>query len=258
MTIGNADAVGADGLSRALAAQLTHPQADWLACAIAEVAADPAALATRSAAAGRRCGRALLGPAREPAPTTPAQTGPPPEALVWTVDDAVRALLLHALPLRGAALAAGAADLYHRGDAAERRGVLRALAVLDLGDRAVPVAADAVRTNDPRLLTAALGPYGAEHLDAHAYRYAVLKCVSTGVPLTAVAGLDRRGDAELARMLRAHADEQAAAGRALPAELRAQLRAVTGRCGGASTGTRPPAADAPAAAAPAAPPLQEA
>ncbi|MFD1152770.1 EboA domain-containing protein, partial [Saccharothrix hoggarensis] len=56
----------------------------------------------------------------------------------------------------------------------------------------------------------------AEHLDAHAWRHGVLKCLFTGVPLTVVAGLDRRVDEELRRMVGAFADERRAAGRAVP------------------------------------------
>ena len=76
----------------------------------------------------------------------------------------------------------------------------------------VPLLHDAIRTNDTRLVAAALGPY-AGHLDDAAWRQAVLKCVFMGVPLAAVDGLDERADAELAAMLAALADERAAAGR---------------------------------------------
>ena len=50
------------------------------------------------------------------------------------------------------------AELYRYGDAAERRGVLRALPYLDLGDRGLGLIDDAIRTNDTRLIAAALGP----------------------------------------------------------------------------------------------------
>lgn len=74
-------------------------------------------------------------------------------------------------------------------------------------------------------MAAAVGPYAAAHLDPHAWRHAVLKCLFTGVPLTAVARLDERalGDAELARMLRDFAAERTAAGREVPADLRTAL-----------------------------------
>ncbi len=68
-------------------------------------------------------------------------------------------------------------------------------------------------------MAAALGPYGAAHLDPPAYRQAVLKCVFTGVPLAGVAGLAERGDGELARMFADFADERVAAGRAVPPDV---------------------------------------
>ncbi|MFF4544700.1 EboA domain-containing protein [Streptomyces sp. NPDC001406] len=72
-----------------------------------------------------------------------------------------------------------------------------------------------------RLLVAALGPYAARHPDAHGWRQAVLKCLFTGVPVDAVAGLDERarGDAELARMLADFAAERTAADRPVPRDL---------------------------------------
>ncbi|MFD1152584.1 EboA domain-containing protein, partial [Saccharothrix hoggarensis] len=64
----------------------------------------------------------------------------------------------------------------------------------------------------------------AEHLDAHAWRHGVLKCLFLDIPLAAVAGLDRRVDAELVRMVRAYADERRAAGRAVPEDASTLLR----------------------------------
>ncbi|MFD9907414.1 EboA domain-containing protein [Streptomyces sp. NPDC059063] len=131
--------------------------------------------------------------------------------------DAARLLLLHAARADTATLT----RLYEQGTAAERRAVLRALALLVPGPTALPLVEDALRTNDTRLVAAALGPYGAAHLPPHEWRHAVLKCLFTGVPVEAVADLERRalGDAELARMLTDYADERTAAGRAVPGDL---------------------------------------
>ena len=78
---------------------------------------------------------------------------------------------------------------------------------------------DALRTNDPRLVAAALGTYAAR-LDPAAWRQAVLKCLFVGVPLRLVAGLDRpdRSDDELRRMVAEYAAERRAAGREVPAD----------------------------------------
>ncbi|WP_425827614.1 EboA domain-containing protein [Streptomyces fractus] len=131
--------------------------------------------------------------------------------------DAARLLLLHAARADTATLSA----LYAQGTAAERRAVLLALPHLVEGPDARPLIEDALRANDTRLVAAAVGPYAAAHLPAHAWRHAVLKCLFTGVPVDAVARLaDRtRGDGELARMLADFADERTAAGRAVPDDL---------------------------------------
>jgi hypothetical protein len=191
-------------LRKALDAHLTEDGARWLDMATERVATDAGAIRPLFPAVGRQCGRG------------PLADGP----RGWTVDDAARALLLTRLPLTASALAKEVGDLYRYGDAAEKRGVLRALPLLDLGDEALPLVHDALRTNDTRLIGAALGPYGAARLDAHAYRHGVLKCVFTGVPLAEVAGLPERRDAELARMFTAFARERVAAGRSVPADVR--------------------------------------
>jgi hypothetical protein len=186
-----------------LRGQLSAAAERWLAEALGRVEADPAAIRTLFPAAGRACGR---GPLLEP----PG----------WTVDDAVRVLLLSALPLTGEPLSAEAADLYRYGGPAEKRAVLRGLALLPIGDAGLPLVRDALRTNDTRLVAAALGPYAAAHLDPPAWRHGVLKCVFMGIPLSEVDGLDRRADGELLRMLRSFAEERAAAGREIPVDVR--------------------------------------
>ncbi|TDC33356.1 sugar phosphate isomerase [Micromonospora sp. 15K316] len=186
------------------------PDPDWLDEALRQVAADPATITRFFPAAGRRCGRAAL-----------------PDAPGWTADEATRALLLTTLPTDHA----GYADtLYRRGDAAEKRAVLKALPLLPIGDAGVPLLHDAIRTNDTRLVAAALGPY-ARHLDAAAWRQAVLKCVFSGVPLAVVADLDTRADGELAVMLAGLADERHAAGRDLPADATDLLDRLTAGSG---------------------------
>ncbi|MFJ6854659.1 EboA domain-containing protein [Streptomyces sp. NPDC091271] len=135
--------------------------------------------------------------------------------------DSVRALLL----VEARAGLPAVTRLYDQGTAAERRAVLLTLHRLELGAAALPLVEDALRTNDTRLVAAAVGPYGAAHLDVHGWRHAVLKCLFTEVPVEALDRLAERarGDAELARMLGDFAAERTAAGRAVPAGLRTVL-----------------------------------
>ncbi|WP_328751711.1 EboA domain-containing protein [Streptomyces sp. NBC_00285] len=180
-----------------IAAHLDDTARAWLDQALDEAAAHPGAHGPisvwelRLAEAGRRCG---------------------PEHA-----DAVRILILHAARADTDALT----RVYAQGTAAERRAVLRALPYLVPGPEALPLVEDALRTNDTRLLAAAVGPYAARHLAPHHWRHAILKCLFTGIPVTEVADLDRRAhaDAELARMLADYAAERTAAGRPVPHDL---------------------------------------
>ncbi|MGW1410469.1 EboA domain-containing protein [Streptomyces sp. NPDC002403] len=139
--------------------------------------------------------------------------------------DSVRALLL----IEARAALPALTRLYEQGTAAERRAVLLTLHRLDLGPTALPLVEDALRTNDTRLVAAAVGPYAAAHLGPHNWRHAILKCLFTEVPVDAVDGLSRRarGDAELARMLGDFAAERIAAGRSVPTDLTRVLELTT-------------------------------
>ncbi|MEU3659885.1 EboA domain-containing protein [Streptomyces sp. NPDC032940] len=193
------------GLHAVLTARLAPAARAWLDQALDEAAAHPGAHGPisvwelRLAEAGRRCG--------------PAHA------------DAARVLILHAARADAGVLS----RVYAQGTADERRAVLQALPHLVPGPDALPLVEDALRTNDTRLVAAALGPYAARHLDAHQWRHAVLKCLFTGVPVDQVADLERRAgaDTELARMLADYAAERTAAGRPVPDDLHRVL-ALTG------------------------------
>ena len=81
------------------------------------------------ARAGRRLGH-------EPLPGVPG----------WTAGQAGRAVLL------GRLSPDEIPTIYHQGDATERLAVLKALPLLAIGDAAVPLLHDALRTNDARLV----------------------------------------------------------------------------------------------------------
>jgi hypothetical protein len=173
--------------------------AEWLADAEARVRREPEAAAPLFARADRKLGREPL-----------------PEAPGWTAGQAGRAILLAAAgPER-------VETLYRQGDANERLAVLKALPLLGIGDAGVPLLHDALRTNDARLVAAALGPYAA-HLDQATWRQGVVKCVFMGVPLEVVDGLAARTDDELIAMLAGLAAERAAAGRPMPEDAAALL-----------------------------------
>ncbi|MEY9965210.1 L-ribulose-5-phosphate 3-epimerase [Streptacidiphilus sp. MAP12-16] len=173
----------------------------WLRRARTTLADDPSAILDLFPAAARETGR---GPLR-----------PSDDADGRLIQDAVRALLLRSLTTGRARTATW---LYQHGDAAERRAVLLALPLLDAGGTLLPLVHDALRTNDRRLVAAALGRYGAHWLDQDSYRHAVLKCLFLDIPLSSVHGLSQRQDAELGRMVASYAEERTAASRPVPVD----------------------------------------
>jgi hypothetical protein len=189
-------------LSAALEARATPEGLAWLREASANVAADATKIRTLFPMVGRKVGRETL-----------EEDADPKDVWAWSIDDAARVLLLVAM---GEGAEAELAELYRFGDAAERRGLLRALPFLDIGDRALGLTDDAIRTNDTRLIAAALGPYATEHLPDAAYDQAVLKCVFVGVPITGLDGVPERVTPDGARMLAAFVHERVAAGRDVP------------------------------------------
>jgi hypothetical protein len=180
----------------------------WLDDALAAVAADGRALARLFPAAGRKVGRALL-PPRHPAG----------ELFTWSVADAARAALLDAARPGAEEVEA----LYRHGDAGERRGALRWAGLLPDGHPAEDAAGDivrqALRSHEPALVAAALGPWALRRLPADELDHAVLKCVHLGLPLAGLEGLESRAGPGLARKLAGHALEAVAAGRTVSADV---------------------------------------
>ncbi|ONI87515.1 sugar phosphate isomerase [Actinosynnema sp. ALI-1.44] len=188
--------------------EVDHP---WLVDAERRVRSEPAAIRSLFPAVGRKVGRSAMRPENDP------------QGLIHgTVDDLARIRLLAALAdvLPPDELVGEVTELYRYGDDAERRGVLRGLTSLPAPavKAGLELVQDALRTNDIRLVAAALGPFAGEHLDQHSWRHGVLKCLFVGVPLAAVAAVERRTDAELLRMIADYADERRAAGREVPAD----------------------------------------
>ena len=192
-------------LAAALEARAKPEGLEWLREASAAAAADASSLRSRFAMVGRKVGRETLD-----------EDADPNDVWAWTVEDAARVLLLVAA---GERAEAELAELYRFGDAAERRGVLQALAYLNIEDRGLALVDDAIRTNDTRLIAAALGPYATKYLSDEQYDQAVLKCVFVGVPITGLDGIPSRVTPDGARMLGAFVHERVAAGRDLPPEV---------------------------------------
>lgn len=199
----------------ALGPHLTQAAAERLAEMTEQIAADPAAVGRLFPAAAREVARG------------PLDENDPSGILGPTLDDAVRGVLVTALAEAledEEATLREVTALYRYGDADEKRAVLRALPAL--GPEAQPIVEDALRTNDVRLVAAAMGAWAGEHLDAATWRQGVLKCMFIGVTLAAVHRLRERADDELGRMVAAYVQERLAAGRSVPQDAPLVLDAV--------------------------------
>jgi len=178
-----------------------------------EVAEDPTRLGRVFPASARATGR-----------------GPLPGRDGVLLEDAIRVELaaLAARRMEPEALLAELREVYRHGDSDEKRAVLHALNGIELAVSGAldgsDVVLDALRTNDTRLVAAAMGAHSAR-LDDDAWRQGVLKCLFTGVPVSAVSGLAERADQELAEMVQRYRREREAAGRDVPPDVQVVLDA---------------------------------
>ena len=192
-----------DEIRGLLLASLEERASAWLESALADIARDPAAIRKAFPAVGRNLGRAELeDPGDDPAP--------------WTADDAGRCLMLVALANSAGEELPG---LYRFGDADEQRAIVRSLHLLPSAAGGLDLVRDAARTNDPRLVRVALGPFGLEHLDDEEVAQIALKCVFYEVSLSCIDGLADRATPGLSRMLASFALERVAAGRKVPSDI---------------------------------------
>jgi hypothetical protein len=138
---------------------------------------------------------------------------PVPERGTWGADEIARAVLL----LRGLS----PLEAWSRGDNRERQAVLKALPFVPSPERFVDLAVEACRTNVLTVFEAIAceNPFPRDHFPDLNFNQMVLKAAFNGVALARIVGLDRRKNAELARMAGDFAAERRAAGRPVPADL---------------------------------------
>jgi hypothetical protein len=203
-------------LHAALPAQVSDDARRWLDGARAEIgsAADPQAVLERLFAAVRR----RLGKQPVAAGVHLPSAGIPLRG--WHASDIGRALLLLEASAR-VAPAALAAQIFRSGDESERIAVVRCLALLPGGATLKPIALEAGRMNSAALFAALAldNPYPARHYSDHELNQLTLKALFMGLALSAVIGLDRRANADLARMCGDYYDERTAAQRSVPADI---------------------------------------
>ena len=141
----------------------------------------------------------------------------------WEIADFLRVhiLLTRAAALGDAACTQAAMACYEAGDAGEQASWLRGVSLLPSPAQFTPIVIEACRSNIlPVFQAVASGnPFPDKYFPERNFNQMVLKAMFNGVPLSGIVGLDRRRNAELARMASDYADERRAAGRSVPEDI---------------------------------------
>lgn len=140
----------------------------------------------------------------------------------WSVDQAVRSVLVLSLPLDNpVSLVALMDQLFGTGEVGELVALYQALPLLPFPSAHVLRAAEGVRTNIKSVFCAVAhqNPYPAEQFSEDQWNQMVLKCQFIGVPMSPVVGLDQRANARLASMVVDFIHERKAANRPVAAEM---------------------------------------
>jgi hypothetical protein len=139
----------------------------------------------------------------------------------WTLDQAARVRLLLASTADGALLSRRLDTLCSAADVGELVAFYRGLPLYPDPPRHALRAAEGVRSNMRVVFEAVAhrNPYPAEHFVESAWNQMVLKALFVGTRLDLIAGLDRRANPALARMLCDYAHERWAASRPVSPEL---------------------------------------
>jgi hypothetical protein len=208
-----------------LSARLDTRQLEYLRSAAEELERAPAVSSARAGILLSQCARHVK--ARPLAPTAAERAaaarqlpGWDPER--WTLLEAarVRLVLAHAFGV-GPAAEGTLEEAFSFADEGELCALLRSAALLPRPEVFRWRVGEGCRSNMRSVFEAAAldTPYPAERFDAESFRQVALKCLFVGAPLWRLVGLDRRADAELARMALDYAEERSSAGRAIPADL---------------------------------------
>lgn len=139
----------------------------------------------------------------------------------WSVDLTARVIFLVTASRTLNAWETPFASLVRHGDVAEQIACFSALPFLPDSDKIDGLVGEGLRTNMRAVFEAIAhnNPYPAERFDGHRWNHMVLKALFIGARLYPIIGLDKRANAELARILCDYANERWAAGRPVTPEL---------------------------------------
>ncbi len=138
-----------------------------------------------------------------------------------SVDQAARLAFLLKAGGEGAVFRDRFVQLCRTADIAEQIAFYRGLPLYPNPQGLMPQAAEAARTNMKSVFEALAhdNPFPAEQFDENRWNHLVLKALFIGSALHPIQGLERRANADLARILRDYAHERWAAGRPVTPEL---------------------------------------
>jgi hypothetical protein len=140
----------------------------------------------------------------------------------WSVDQAVRTLLILSYPSQEAPSYVATLDqLFGTGEVGELVALYQALPLFPHPSAHVLRAAEGIRTNIKAVFCAVAhrNPYPAEQFNEDQWNQMVLKCQFIGVPMSPIAGLDKRANPKLAAMVVDFIHERWAAKRPVAPEL---------------------------------------
>ncbi len=209
-------------LGQWLAARLSGESAAWFDAGVARVrsSASDRDLFLVTSAVTRRLGTVPLGlRAADLEAASASRAGWDPGE--WTVDQAARVYLLLVSTPDGAETSRRLDRLCSAADIGELVAFYRGLPLYPDQPRHVLRAAEGVRSNMRVVFEAVAhrNPYPSEQFAEQAWNQMVLKALFVGTRLDLVVGLDRRRNANLARMLCDYAHERWAASRPVSPEL---------------------------------------
>lgn len=211
-----------DVLKSWLSSRLPEAAIDWLIDRAAAITSgDRRALYLSFGLAVRKTGKAELSLSAEEL-TTAEQARPGWNPSGWSIDQAARVFLVLHYPSTDAADFRKTLDqMFATGEVHELVALYQALPLFPHQELFVERAAEGIRSNIRAVFLAVAhnNPFPAEQFSDDQWNQMVLKALFIGVTLDPIVGLDRRANADLARILLDYAHERWAAKRPVSPEL---------------------------------------
>ena len=210
-----------DFLSRIIQAQLTQEAGDWLNSQIENITGATKPLPFYFAFGGvpRFVSKDRLELSEEDL-ILAQNVRPGFDPGYWSVEQACRTILLLSLPSDQDFFFAAVENLFDTADMNEQAAILTSFAVTPFPERFVMRASEGIRTNMVPVFDAIAlnNPYPADYLDTDPWNQMVLKAAFMDRPIYRIIGLQKRANADLAKIISDYAHERWAADRVVSPE----------------------------------------